>query len=104
MGDFKVVGDELYNIRADPYEKKDLAREMPERLRALKARLTALATERRTPEPHNQIASGPKLALYGEAENKAGVPEWVKELVAASDTDPNSQANKKAAKKAKKKL
>ena len=103
VGDFKLVGDELYNIRVDPSEEKDLAREMPEKVRTLKARLALLATERRTPEPHHQIASGGKLALYGEAENKAGVPDWVKNVVAEAESDPNSAANKKAAKKGKKK-
>lgn len=101
-GDFKLVADELYDIRHDPYEKKNLAAEFPDKVRAMKARLAQLALERRPPEAHTRIAEG-KLFVYGEAENQPGVPDWVKQAVADSDEDPQSQNNKKAAKKNKKK-
>lgn len=101
VGDFKLVGDELYNIPQDPSEKKNLADQEPEKVRALKARLAQLATERRPPEPHDRIAEG-KLFIYGEEENKAGVPDWAKKAVADSDTDPESVSSKKSAKKKKK--
>ena len=102
VGDFKLVGEELYDIRRDPYEKNNLAAEQPAKVRELKARLAQLATERRTPEAHTRITDG-KLFMYGEEENKAGVPDWVKQAVAASDADPESANSKKAAKKNKKK-
>jgi arylsulfatase A-like enzyme len=102
VGDFKLVEDELYDIRQDPYEKTNLGARHPEKVRELKARLAELAKERRTPEPHNRIMEG-KLLLYGEEENKAGVPDWVKQAVAASNEDPGSVVNQKAAKKNKKK-
>jgi arylsulfatase A-like enzyme len=101
VGDFKLVGDELYNIPQDPSEKKNLAAEQPEKVRQLKARLAQLATERRPPEEHGKIMDG-KLFMYGEQENKAGVPDWVKKAVAESDSDPESVSSKKAAKKKKK--
>lgn len=100
VGDYKLVGDELYNLRLDPSEKNDLAAREPERVRALRARLQQLAAERRPPEAHEKITTGP-LWMYGEEENKAGVPEWLKKIVNDSNQDPNSQAAKKAAKKAK---
>jgi arylsulfatase A-like enzyme len=101
VGDFKLVADELYNIAQDPAEKTDLAATHPDKVRALKARLAQLATERRKPEPHDRIAAGP-LYLYGEEENKAPVPDWVKKIVAENAEDPESKTAKKAAKKKKK--
>lgn len=101
VGDFKLVGDELYNIRVDPAEKADLAAQHPNKVRAMKDRLAQLGKERRTPEPHHRVTEG-KLLLYGEEENKAGIPDWVKQAVAASNADPESVNNKKAAKKKKK--
>lgn len=101
VGDFKLMEDELYNIRLDPGETKNLATSQPEKVRELKARLAQLATERRTPEPHLRITAA-KLLLYGEEENQAPIPDWVKKAVAASGADPESVNNKKAAKKKKK--
>ncbi|MEJ7637090.1 MAG: hypothetical protein WKF75_03635 [Singulisphaera sp.] len=42
MGDFKLINDELYDVRRDPYEKEDLAARHADRVRAMKARLDAL--------------------------------------------------------------
>lgn len=100
-GDYKLVGDELYNIAADPSETTNVAAQQPAKVRELQARLAQLAAERRPPEPHHRAAEG-KLLLYGEEENQAGVPDWVKQAVAASSADPASAASKKAAKKKKK--
>jgi arylsulfatase A-like enzyme len=101
VGDFKLVGDELYHIPDDPSETMNLAPQHPEKVRAMQARLMELARERRTPEAHDRITDG-KLLLYGEEENKSGVPDWVKKAVAASSADPASVQSKKAAKKKKK--
>jgi arylsulfatase A-like enzyme len=98
VGDFKLVGDELYNIAKDPSEKNNLAAAYPEKVRALKARLDQLAKERRTPEKHERITTGP-LWIYGEEENKTPVPDWVKKIVTEHAEDPESQTAKKAAKK-----
>lgn len=102
VGDLKLVGDELYNIREDRSEKNNLAAAQPDKVRALKSRLDQLAKERRTPEPHDRITEG-KLWFYGEEENKQQAPEWLKKIVAENSEDPNSQTAKKAAKKGKKK-
>ncbi len=101
VGDFKLVGDELYNIRLDPSEKQDLAKQHADKVRAMKARLAQLGTERRPPEAHTRVAAG-QLWFYGEEENKAGVPDWVKQIVTENGEDPNSQIQKKAAKQKKK--
>ncbi len=95
VGDYKLVGEELYDIRRDPYEKKDLAGAQPERVRTLKARLVQLATERRTPETHTRIAAG-ELLLYGEEENKAPIPDWIRQAAAGAGDQP---ARKRAGKK-----
>lgn len=101
VGRFKLVGDELYDLDADPSETKNLAAQFPHRVQAMKGRLAQLAAERRPPEPHNPVTEG-KLSLYGEEENKAGIPDWVKQAIAASNSDLASPAAKKAAKKGKK--
>lgn len=101
VGDFKLVGDELYHIPGDPSETTDLAIQHPDKVRAMKARLAQLAKERRTPEAHDRITDG-KLLLYGEEENRAGIPDWVRRAVAAAAADPASTQGKKAAKKKKK--
>jgi len=101
VGDFKLVGEELYDLRRDPSETQNLAVQHPEKVRAMKARLAQLASERRPPEAHERAATG-KLPLYGEEENKAGVPDWVLQAIAASNADPQSVTSQKAAKKKKK--
>lgn len=67
-GDYKLVGDQLFNIRKDPYEKKDLAQRHPEKVAQMKARLKELALERRQGEEHLPIPGYPP-AVYGEEEN-----------------------------------
>jgi arylsulfatase A-like enzyme len=96
VGNYKLVGEELYDIRRDPYEKKNLAAEQPERVRTLKARLAQLATERRPPEAHTRITAAGELLLYGEEENKAPVPDWIRQQAAGGADQP---ARKKAGKK-----
>jgi arylsulfatase A-like enzyme len=101
VGDYKLVEDELYNIRHDPSEKNNIAAAHADQVRAMKARLAQLATERRPPEPHTRIADD-HLLLYGEEENRAPIPDWIKKAVADSNADPASANSKKAAKKKKK--
>src|SRR5687768_3731640 len=50
VGDFKLVGEELYDIAHDPSEKNNLANAQPDKVRTLKTRLDQLARERRKPE------------------------------------------------------
>ena len=102
VGDFKLVGDELYNLAQNPAEKNNLAAAQPEKVRELKERLEALARERRTPESHDKIKDG-QLWFYGEEENRQPAPEWLKKIVAENAENPDSQTAKKAAKKKKQK-
>lgn len=101
VGDFKLVGDELYNLRVDPYEKQNIAAENPDKVRTLHARLAQLATERRKPEEHVRISEG-KLLLYGEEENKAPIPDWIHEAVKAGAEEEAAAPTKKGGKKKKK--
>lgn len=81
VGDFKLVGDELFNIRQDPYEKQDLAGAYPEKVHQLKQRLEALAGQRRQPEPHGR-APGGRPVILGEDENREPVAEWLVKFAA----------------------
>ena len=79
-GDFKLVGDELYNLIKDPSEQNDLATAQPELVEALKQRLTEVGKER-PPMPDMTLLMTPALPwIYGQKEN-AQAPEWVKTLV-----------------------
>lgn len=69
-GDYKLIGDELYNIRKDPFEKEDLAEIYPEKVIQMKARLGELALERRQGEKHLPIPGYPP-EVYGEEENRS---------------------------------
>ena len=85
-GDFKLIGDELYNLAQDESETTDLADEHPEIVRKLRARLEEWGNER--PPLSDLIGEEPLLMdpplpyIYGEAENRAA-PEWVKERIRA---------------------
>ncbi|MFH2000042.1 MAG: sulfatase-like hydrolase/transferase [Planctomycetota bacterium] len=59
-GDWKLVQStdgkcELYNLKEDPYEARDLATEMPERVTALKRRLTEAQKNDRKERPADRI-------------------------------------------------
>jgi arylsulfatase A-like enzyme len=99
VGDFKLVGDELYDIRRDPYEKQDLAAKHPDKVASMKARLAALAKERRTPEKHDRISTE-RLVVYGAEENKLPLPDWLRNMPVTSEEETG--AAKKAGKKKKK--
>ncbi|MGM0489318.1 MAG: arylsulfatase B [Planctomycetota bacterium] len=85
-GDFKLVGDELYNLVEDPSETTDIASEQPEVVRQLKARLEEVGKQR--PPLADLIGREPLLMdpplpyCYGQAENR-DAPEWVKERIRA---------------------
>ena len=78
MNDYKLVGNELFNIVEDPHEKLDLAMDKPEVFEALEQRLTALVSERRTPETHTQITkvTDRPLLVFGKEEN-SNPPAWL---------------------------
>ena len=85
-GAFKLMGDVLYNVIEDPGETKDYAKEYPELVKKLKARVTAVGKER--PPLSKIMGEKPVLMdpplpwVYGAAENK-DVPEWLKRHVGA---------------------
>lgn len=88
-GDFKLVGNQLFNIKDDPYEQNDRADNYPEKVRELKERLAQFARERRKPEQHLKIPNYPP-AVYGEQENKGQLPAWLLEKA------QNARQNEKA--------
>jgi arylsulfatase A-like enzyme len=75
-GDFKLIGEELYDLKADPYETTDLAAKHPDKVGELQSRLAALAAERREPETHGRIPGGAPI-VYGEQESAGPIPEWL---------------------------
>ena len=91
-GDYKLMGKELYNIVKDPSEKNDIAKDHPDIVKKLKARLDEVAKER-PPMPSMKLLMSPAQPwVYGEAENK-NCPEWVKEIVnEVRKTQPKSWA------------
>lgn len=94
-GDYKLMGEELYNIVKDPSEKNDLAKQKPEIVAALKKRL-AEAAKQRPPMPRmDQLMSPAQPWVYGMHEN-ANTPDWVKKAVqAVRDTQPKTWAEGK---------
>jgi arylsulfatase A-like enzyme len=75
QGDWKLVGNELYDLSNDPGERTDLARKHPEIYQKLNARIQQLVTGRRVPEKHLNIPDKP-LRVLGEKEN-ASPPAWL---------------------------
>lgn len=79
-GDYKLMGEELYNIVKDPSEKNNIAAQHPQVVAALKKRLAQAAAER-PPMPRMDLLMSPAQPwVYGRDEN-AGVPDWVKRAV-----------------------
>jgi arylsulfatase A-like enzyme len=87
---------QLYNIRDDPYEKRNRSAEHPEIVARLRERLAYHRKFARDEEPPERIPGGPP-AVYGEEENsKYG--GWVKERAEAlrlKDQDPKALRRKR---------
>ena len=101
VGDFKLVGEELYEIQEDPHETTDDAAKHQEVVKQLKARLAEVAAQRRPPEKHERIA-GPRPLVKGELENAQPHPDWLKEIAkqaAAGSEDETPRARRKRLKK-----
>ena len=79
-GKWKLMGEELYNIEDDPYEKKDLAKEKPGIVIALKRRLAEAAAER-PPLPRVDLLMSPAQPWVYREKSNANVPDWVKRAV-----------------------
>jgi len=81
-GDFKLVGDELYNLADDPSEQHNVAVQHPDRVAAMKLRLQEVGKER-PPLGELPVLMEPALPyVYGRDEN-ASVPRWIKDHVDA---------------------
>jgi arylsulfatase A-like enzyme len=95
QGDWKLMGKELYNIKDDPSETKDLAKQKPQIVAALKKRLAEAASER-PPLPRMDLLMSPAQPwVYGEKEN-AAAPQWLKDAVLqVRKTQPKSWAEGK---------
>jgi len=78
MGEYKMVGNELFNIEKDPYETTDLTNSHPKVFQSLQDRLNQLVKERRTPEKHSRISDtiDHPLLVLGKEENE-NPPDWL---------------------------
>lgn len=86
QGDYKLMGEMLFDIVRDPTESNDIAAEHPELVAKMKTRLQSVGKER--PPLEKVLGTPPRLMdppqpyVYGQAEN-ANVPEWLKRRVDA---------------------
>ena len=80
MGDYKLIGKELYNVVVDPSESEDIASKHPQIVARLTDRVDEAGSER-PPMPDVSRLMSPALPwVYGQEEND-NAPEWVKEEV-----------------------
>lgn len=75
-GDWKLMGDMLFNIAKDPYEKNDVAGDHPGIVKRLAARLAQVDSER-PPLGNKPLLMDPPLPyIYGQKENTKP-PKWL---------------------------
>ncbi|MEO1843568.1 MAG: arylsulfatase [Akkermansiaceae bacterium] len=87
-GNWKLMGDMLFNIKKDPYEKKDVAKEKPEIVKRLANRLAKVNSERPPLGDKPLLMDPPLPYIYGLKENEKP-PEWlVKHVDAIRATQP----------------
>ena len=79
-GDYKLMGHLLYNVVKDPSEKTDIAKQHPDVVKRLKARLDEVGKERPPLGEKPLVMEPPLPYIYGMAENK-NPPEWLKRAV-----------------------
>jgi arylsulfatase A-like enzyme len=79
-GDYKLMGDELYNIVKDPSEKNNIAATHPGIVKTLKARLMKLGAERPPLGDMDLLMTPAQPWVYGQQENETA-PGWLKEIV-----------------------
>jgi hypothetical protein len=80
LGDYKLVGKELYNIMVDPSETEDIANQYPDIVERLAKRVAEAGTQRPPLPDMSQLMSPALPWVYGQKEN-ATAPNWVKEEV-----------------------
>jgi len=80
QGDFKLMGDKLYNIADDPSETTDVAARHPALVKKMAARLAQVSSQR-PPLGDKPLLMSPALPyVYGIDEN-LNVPEWLTDMV-----------------------
>jgi arylsulfatase A-like enzyme len=84
QGNYKLVGEELFDIEKDSAETPDQAAKHPDIYQALRKRIQTLEKERRQPEVHNKITSKIEtpLLVFGKEEN-ANPPSWLAPYIKA---------------------
>ncbi|MEM7311826.1 MAG: arylsulfatase [Planctomycetota bacterium] len=76
-GDFKLMGDLLFDIKNDPYEKQDVAADHPNVVQQLASRLDQVGKQR-PPLGEKPLLMNPPLPyVYGQTEND-DIPNWLK--------------------------
>ena len=78
-GDYKLMGDMLFNIKEDPgfkNQKNDSAKEHPEIVRKLSKRLELMANQRPLFGDKPLLMDPPLLYIYGQKENQLP-PKWL---------------------------
>ncbi|WP_207310194.1 arylsulfatase B [Rubinisphaera italica] len=80
QGDFKLMGEMLYNIKEDPTESTDIAAKHPEHVKQLQAKLAKAGKERPPLGEVNTLMDPPLPYVYGQQEN-ANAPAWLKAAV-----------------------
>ena len=79
-GDFKLMGDALYNVVLDPSEQSDIASQHPGIVKKLRTRLDAVGKER-PPLGEKPLLMDPPLPyVYGLNEQKM-IPRWLVKAV-----------------------
>ena len=81
-GDYKLMGDMLFDINNDPSETTDIANEHADVVARLKSRLEAVGRERPPLGDKPLIMENPLPYIYGEDESRQ-TPNWLKEHVEA---------------------
>lgn len=79
-GDFKLMGDALYNIVKDPSESTDIAKDHPELVKELSARVDAVGDER-PPLGDKPLLMDPPLPYVYGLEEQAETPQWLIDAV-----------------------
>ena len=75
-GDYKLMGNMLFNIAEDPYETTDVAGAHPDIVRRLEKRLAELAAQRPPLGDKPLLMENPLPYIYGEKESQE-VPRWL---------------------------
>lgn len=79
-GDYKLMGDALYNIADDPAESTDIAKQHPKLVAELRSRVTEIG-EQRPPLGDKPLLMDPPLPYVYGLEEQQDVPSWLVKAV-----------------------